>query len=132
MSDFNGFDGDFNQGYGGGYDDGGYELSYQLQDFSNDSWTESIDDSHLADQAWLNGQTELSAEFTQAAENAEWSSNELYQASWDAWYGPINADGYTAYDASIGYSATDTSFIEPASSAGSCSMISDNSASSFL
>jgi len=59
-------------------------------------------------------------------------SQQLEDLSWQAWYGPVNADGYTAMDVSHGYSATDTSFIEPASSAGSVSMISDQSGESFL
>ena len=56
----------------------------------------------------------------------------LSRISWEAYYGPVNSEGYTAYDASMGYTSTDTSFIEPASSAGSMSMISDNSAESYL
>ncbi len=60
------------------------------------------------------------------------TSQQLEDLSWQAWYGPVNADGYTAMDVSHGYSATDTSFIEPASSAGSCSMISDQSGESYL
>ena len=39
---------------------------------------------------------------------------------------------WSAYDASMGYTSTDTSFIEPATSASSMSMISDNSAESSL
>jgi hypothetical protein len=45
-------------------------------------------------------------------------------SEWDPAYGPQIDSYYTPYQSSIGYSSYDTSFIEPASAAGSCSMIS--------
>ncbi|MEK7423418.1 MAG: hypothetical protein AAB131_06195 [Actinomycetota bacterium] len=108
------------------------DLSYEIQNVSDGFWTQSIDFSQMADQAWLDGDTQNSIEWQIAADNSEWYSDQMYQASWDAWYGPVNSEGYTAYDASMGYTSTDTSFIEPASSAASTSMISDNSATSWL
>ena len=62
----------------------------------------------------------------------EWASVESYEAAWAAWNGPINPEGYTAHDASLGYTSMDTSFIEPASSAGSMSMIADYTGDSSL
>jgi hypothetical protein len=109
-----------------------HDLSYQWQDVSTGFNDLHIDFSNMADQAWINGDTDTYHELYMMSENFQDFSNDAYQASWDAWYGPVNAEGYTAYDASIGYSATDTSFIEPASSAGSCSMISDYNTSSTL
>lgn len=111
---------------------GGDEASSQLQDFSNGEWTNSIDYTNAANQAWVNGDTDISQMYQDMANNAEWNSNEAYQAAWDAYNGPINAEGYSAHDASLGYTSQDTSFIEPASSAGASSMISDNDASSVL
>ena len=108
------------------------DLSYQMQDASTGMWDASIDFSQMADQAWLQGDFESYQNMYAVAENFETFSNQMYEASWDAWYGPVNAEGYTAYDASMGYTSTDTSFIEPASSAGSTSMISDNNATSWL
>jgi hypothetical protein len=108
------------------------ELSYELQDASDGFWNQSIDFTQMSSQTWLDGDTQSALDWQIAADNSEWYSNQMEQASWDAWYGPVNAEGYTAYDASIGYTSTDTSFIEPASSAGSTSMISDNNATSWL
>ena len=123
MTDFSDFD---------SYDSSWTDLSNGYADLSNDMWTQSIDFTNYANDAWLQGDMDTYSEFYQAAENSEWYSNRLEQASWDAWYGPVNSEGYTAYDASMGYTSTDTSFIEPASSAGSVSMISDNNATSWL
>jgi hypothetical protein len=86
----------------------------------------------MADQAWINGEYDNYHAFQQYSESSEWYSQQMEDAAWDAWYGPVNSEGYTAYDASMGYTSTDTSFIEPASSAGSMSMISDYNASSTL
>ncbi|MGD9997078.1 MAG: hypothetical protein AB7L17_14175 [Ilumatobacteraceae bacterium] len=108
------------------------DLSWQLQDASMDMNNAYIDFSNMADQAWINGEYDTYHQLYMMSENFQDYSNDLYQASWDAWYGPVNAEGYTAYDASMGYSAYDTSFIEPASSAGSMSMISDYNTSSTL
>lgn len=108
------------------------DLSNGFSDLSFQQWDLSIDLSSMADDAWLNGQMDLYHEYTEWSQMVETNSYDLYQASWDAWYGPVNAEGYTAYDASMGYSAYDTSFIEPASSAGSMSMISDYDATSVL
>lgn len=103
--------------------------SYDYQEASNGLWQASIDFDSLRDDAWIDGDTQSALEFDQLSSYAEWLSNEAYEDAWDAWYGPVNSEGYTAYDAAMGYSSTDTSFIEPASSAASCSLISDNSAS---
>lgn len=83
-------------------------------------------------EAWNQGNIEEYHELWQMSCDQGDMSQQLEDLSWQAWYGPVNADGYTAMDVSHGYSATDTSFIEPASSAGSCSMISDQSGESFL
>ncbi len=115
------------------YDDTDFsDFSYQLQDLSNGFWTESIDFSTMADAAWVDGNTGLYQDFQSLSENAETYSQLMEDASWDAYYGPVNSEGYTAFDAAQGYTSTDTSFIEPASSAGSMSMISDNSGASTL
>jgi hypothetical protein len=108
------------------------DLSYQMQDVSNGLWTQSIDFTNMANQAWLMDDPQGYMDLQWQADQFEYYSNEMYQASWDAWYGPVNAEGYTAYDASIGYTSTDTSFIEPASAASSTSLISDNNATSWL
>ncbi len=121
-----------------GYDDYGYDAgswadhSGSYYDASMETWGASIDFSHMADQAWINGDTDEYWTWQDLSNASEQLSHDLYQASWDAYYGPVNADGYTAMDVAQGYSAYDTSFIEPASWAGSTSMISDNSATSFL
>ena len=114
----------------GEYDNVG--ISGLFEDLSNDMWTQSIDEFQTGDDFWLAGHTDLANELYVASENSEWLSTEAYEASWEAYYGPVNSEGYTAYDASMGYTSTDTSFIEPATSASSMSMISDNSASSWL
>lgn len=123
MTDFNSFD---------PYATGWSDISNGVYDLSLQQWDMSIDFSHYADQAWIQGDTDSYHEWHNMAETAEWYSNELYEASWDAFYGPVNSEGYTAYDASMGYTSTDTSFIEPASAAGSMSMISDYDATSTL
>jgi len=99
---------------------------------STDLWSTSITMSDVGDQFWLSGESQMALQFYDLNEQFEDLSIESYQQAWDAWNGPLNADGYTQFEASVGYSATDTSFIEPASSAGSMSMISDNSASDYL
>ena len=98
--------------------------TYEWQTASNDLWSNSIDMDQMATEEWLHGDPWMANQLYDYAEQLEDLSNEAYQQSWDAYYGPVNAEGYTAYDASIGYTSTDTSFIEPASAAGSCSMIS--------
>ncbi len=106
-----------------------YDQSYELYDVSNGLWDASIGLTDVSHSFWLMDETYTALEFQQLADTAEYLSNEAYQASWDAWYGPVNSEGYTALDASHGYTTQDTSLIEPASSAGSMSMISDNTAS---
>ena len=123
MTDFNNFD---------SYDTSWTDLSNSYYDTSIQAWDTSIDLSQVADSYWVDGNYDMYHQFYDMAEAAEWASNELYDASWDAFYGPINSEGYTAYDASMGYTSTDTSFIEPASAAGSMSMISDYNATSTL
>ena len=122
-----------------GYDDYGYDASSwtdysnDLSDVSNDMWGQSIDLESWANDVWVDqGSSELYWDLHQYSLDAAEYSNDLYQASWDAWYGPVNADGYTAMDVSEGYSAYDTSFIEPASWADNSSMISDYDATSIL
>ncbi len=83
-------------------------------------------------EAWNQGNIEGYHDLWQMSCDQGDMSQQLEDLSWQAWYGPVNADGYTAMDVSQGYSATDTSFIEPAASAGSMSMISDQSGESFL
>lgn len=118
-----------------GYDDDygyGYDNSNSYYDASMDAWGASIDFSHMADQAWIDGDMGDYWTWHDVSTAAEQLSNDLYDASWAAYYGPVNADGYTAMDVAQGYSAYDTSFIEPASWAGSASMISDSNATSIL
>ena len=108
------------------------QVSSDLQDLSlvaadNSSWLQQE-----AYDAWNAGDTDGYHDLWQASCSEGEMSQQLEDLSWQAWYGPVNADGYTAMDVSQGYSATDTSFIEPASSAGSCSMISTQSGESFL
>lgn len=106
-------------------------LSNSLADASWGLWDASIGFQQASIDAWqLDPYTAL--EYQQMSDAMEWSSHELYQASWDAWYGPVNSEGYTAYDAGMGYTTQDTSLIEPASSAGSMSLISDDDATSWL
>ena len=116
-----------------------YSYDYNLPDSSSDwgqsstdLWSTSITMSNIGDEFWNSGETQIALQFYDFNEMLEDFSIEAYQQSWDAYYGPVNADGYNQFEASVGYSATDTSFIEPASSAGSVSMISDNSASDYL
>ena len=123
MTDFNSYD-----DYASEYTD----LSNGFADLSFQQWDMSIDFTTYSTEAWYDGDTQGSMDWQSLADQAEWNSNQLYEASWDAWYGPVNSEGYTAYDASVGYTSTDTSFIEPASSAGSTSMISDYDATSVL
>ena len=121
------------------------DLASQWQDASQSLWSTSITFDQIGDQEWLHGDPTVANDFYNYSEQTEWLSQQAYDASWEAYYGPVNAEGYTAYDASMGYTSTDTSFmrarnalptgtgfIEPASSAGSMSMISDNSAESYL
>jgi len=105
--------------YGAGY---GTE-SAAWADASEAAWTDSIDYSAAGDDAWLAGNTELANEYYEASEHAEGASGDYWDASWEAYDGPVDASGYTAADLSAGYSATDTSFIEPASYAGASSLI---------
>ena len=108
------------------------ELANQWQDASNGLWDTSITFDQIATQEWLNGETGAALDYSNLSDQFELYSHQAYEASWEAFYGPVNSEGYTAYDASMGYTSTDTSFIEPASSAGSMSMISDNNATSWL
>lgn len=108
------------------------ELANQWQEASNSLWDTSIGLDQIATQEWLNGETGAALEYSDLSDQAELYSHEAYEASWDAFYGPVNSEGYTAYDASMGYTSTDTSFIEPASSAGSMSMITDYTGDSSL
>jgi len=106
--------------------------SYEWQGASSDLWSTSIDFRQLGDDAWQASDYDTMHEMYDLQYQFQDYSDQAYQAAWDAWNGPINAEGYTMHDASLGYSSMDTSFIEPASSAGSMSMISDNSAESVL
>lgn len=102
------------------------------QGASEQLWNTSIDFSHMGDQAWLDGDYVAAHDFYQDVYQFEDFSNASYQEAWDAWNGPVNAEGYSMHDASLGYTSTDTSFIEPASAASSGSMISDYTAQSSL
>ncbi|MDP2289863.1 MAG: hypothetical protein Q8M22_01655 [Actinomycetota bacterium] len=106
--------------------------SDEWQHISNDLWNLQIPFHQMGDEAWQASDYETMHNMYWAEELAETAGQEAYDQSWEAYYGPINAEGYTALDASMGYTSTDTSFIEPASSAGSMSMISDYSATSTL
>jgi hypothetical protein len=121
-------------GYGGGGFTGSpYDgVSDGLSDLSNEYWQDSIDYQQTAYDAWNAGDTEAYWDWYTASENAEWASQELYDASWDAYYGPVNSEGYTQYDAAQGYTTQDSSYIEPATAADDSSLISDNDASSWL
>jgi hypothetical protein len=115
--------------------DFGWEYTDQSNDWmqvSEGLWGLSDTVSDLGDQLWLQDQTYDALLDYQTSEQLEWLSNEAYDVSWEAYYGPVNSEGYTAYDAAQGYTTSDTSLIEPASSAGSMSMISDYNASSTL
>jgi len=120
------------------YDPSTYDPSFdhaqgwEWQATSDQLWDTSIDFRHEGDEAWINGDTGLANELYQYQYQFEEFTQEAYQQAWDAWNGPINAEGYTMHDASLGYTSTDTSFIEPASAAGSCSMITDQSLESSL
>ena len=108
------------------------DLASQWQDASQSLWSTSITFDQIGDQEWLHGDPTVANDFYNYSEQTEWLSQQAYDASWEAYYGPVNAEGYTAYDASMGYTSTDTSFIEPARSAGSLSMTSDNSPERYL
>lgn len=106
--------------------------SYDWQHASDDLWAMQTPFQELADEAWAASDYEAMHEALQAMYTVEDLSQEAYDYSWEVWEGPVNAEGYTAMQAAEGYSSMDTSFIEPASAAGSCSMISDYSAESSL
>lgn len=108
------------------------DLSNDIAQVSWNEWGNSIEYSQMADAAWLSGQMELYWTYDEMADTATSNSWALWDASWDAWYGPVNAEGYTAYDASMGYTSTDTSFIEPASAADNTSLISNDDTSATL
>lgn len=108
------------------------EMANEWQGASNGLWDTSITLDQVATELWLDGNTTAAMEFSQLSDRVELYSHEAYEASWDAYYGPVNSEGYTAHDAALGYTSTDTSFIEPASSAGSMSMISDYTGDSSL
>jgi len=71
--------------------------------------------------------------YDQHSTQATWASDGIDRSitddpsEWDPAYGPQVDSYYTPYQSSVGYSSYDTSFIEPASWAGSSSMISDYS-----
>ncbi|HAP76660.1 MAG TPA: hypothetical protein DCR14_11305 [Acidimicrobiaceae bacterium] len=106
--------------------------SDEWQAASDQVWALQVPLQEVVDAAWAASDYETMHEAYQAMYAAEHLGNEMYDYSWDVYNGPVNAEGYTMYDASVGYTSTDTSFIEPASSAGSCSMISDYNAESSL
>ena len=106
--------------------------SYDWQHASDDLWAMQTPFQELADEAWAASDYETMHEALQAMYTVEDLSEAAYDYSWDVWEGPVNAEGYTAMQAAEGYSSMDTSFIEPASAAGSCSMISDYTAESSL
>ncbi len=115
--------------------DYGYDYSYStdLSNLSNDYWGQSLDLQTWANDVWADqGYSDLYYAIDNYSDASATYSNDLYQASWDAWYGPVNTEGYTAYDASIGYTTTDTSYIEPASYASTTSLISDYDTTSTL
>ena len=101
------------------------DASNQLLDASQDAW-------HTGDEYWLANSPELANDFYYASASLEELSTEAYANAWEAYNGPINAEGYTAHDASLGYTTSDTSLIEPASAASSASLISTNDATSVL
>ena len=115
------------------YDTYDYQAeSYEWQAMSDEVWALQTPLQEVVDAAWAASDYETMHAAYQAMYAAEDLGNELYDYSWDVYNGPINAEGYTMHDASMGYTTMDTSFIEPASAAGSCSMISDYSAESSL
>lgn len=99
---------------------------------SHDLWNLQIPLHQAGDEFWLEGDYYNANQMYWAEELAETAGQHAYDQSWESFYGPVNAEGYTAYDASHGYTSMDTSFIEPATSAGSMSMISDYNATSTL
>lgn len=99
---------------------------------SENLWDASIQLDQMADQYWIEGDYDAANNLYYYSDQSEWLSVQSYEAAWEAWNGPINAEGYSAHDASMGYTSMDTSFIEPASSAGSMSMIADYSGDSSL
>ncbi len=115
--------------------DSGWDYMQESNDWmqvSNQAWDASFAVTDYADQLWYADDTYEAMVQYQNADTLEWASNQAYANSWEAYYGPVNAEGYTAYDASQGYTTSDTSLIEPATSASSTSLISDNSGSSNL
>ncbi len=106
--------------------------SYEWQQTGDQLWALQTPLQEIADQAWAAQDYETMHEAMQAMYTAGDLSEMAYDHSWDVWNGPLNAEGYTMHDAAMGYTTTDTSFIEPASAAGSCSMISDYTAESSL
>ena len=106
--------------------------SYEWQSASDQLWAMTTPLQEVVDAAWMASDWETMHDAYQAMYAVEDLSTDMYQQAWDAWNGPINAEGYTMHDASLGYTSMDTSFIEPASSAGSMSMISDYTAESSL
>ena len=106
--------------------------SDQMWEASDDAWSASIALGDVSGQLWNADETYAAVEMYQLAENQEFWASQLESASWQAYDGPVNAEGYTAYDASMGYTTRDTSLIEPSTSAASMSMISDDNASSTL
>jgi hypothetical protein len=126
MSDFSDFD-----DYSNDYNDYS-QASNDLMNGSNDMWGASIDLQNLSSELWVQDDSYNSLIAQQMSDNAEYLSYQLEDASWAAYNGPVNAEGYTAHDAALGYTTQDTSFIEPASSAGSTSMISDYTGTSNL
>ena len=128
MTDFSSFD----ASYGAGDLADWQHASYEWQAESDQLWALTTPLQEAVDDAWMASDYESMHNAYEAMYAAEDLSTEMYQQSWDVWNGPINAEGYTMHDASLGYTSMDTSFIEPASSAGSCSMISDYTAESSL
>lgn len=106
--------------------------SWETQSLADTLWATQQPLHDLGDQFWQASDFENMNKMYDLEEMVQDFSTEAYEQSWAEWYGPVNSEGYTAYDASIGYTSTDTSFIEPASSAGSMSMISDNNTSAEL
>lgn len=113
-----------------GFDDA--QDSNDWAETSNDLWSASDAVADVGDELWQANQTYDALTYYQASEALESLSSEAYANAWEAYNGPVNAEGYTAYDASQGYTTSDTSLIEPATSAGSASLISDNSGASNL
>lgn len=106
--------------------------SQPWEEASTGLWGTSIGLDQAGDQEWINGNTDVANDLYYMSDQAEYNSLQAYEAAWEAWNGPINAEGYSAHDASLGYTSTDTSFIEPPSAAGSMSMIQDYTGDSSL